>query len=120
MDLGALMGMLGQGGGQGLDPARLTEVAQQIGIPPGLAGQALQHMTAAAQSGQAQTPGQAVEHASQATGVDAGQLAAMLQQVMAGAGAGGLMGMAAGMLDRDKDGSVLDDLAGMAGGFSKR
>lgn len=127
MDLGALMGMLGGGAsGQsgGLDPTRIGQLAQQFGLPPELATQALQHMASAAQTGQAQTPDQAVEHASRETGLDVGSLAQMLQQLVGGqaggAQAGGFMGMATQMLDRDKDGSVIDDLTRLGGGIFKR
>lgn len=52
-------------------------------------------------------------------GLDEGGLAGMLQQEktkVAGQG-GGLLGSLAGMLDSDNDGSAIDDLGRMAGGF---
>lgn len=42
-----------------------------------------------------------------------GNIGAMLQ----GGGKGGIMKMVTGLLDRNRDGSVIDDLMGMAGGF---
>jgi hypothetical protein len=35
-------------------------------------------------------------------------------------GTGGLMGMVAGLLDRDRDGSISDDLGSMLGGLLRR
>jgi len=73
------------------------------------------------------------EHASGGTGLDAGLLKQMLPVVAsmmmgslskatAGGGApggqsGGMMDMLTGMLDADNDGSIVDDLMGMAGKF---
>ncbi len=74
------------------------------------------------------------EQASGGTGLDAGLLKQMLPLVAsmmmgslskatasgaapAGAQGGGIMGMLTGMLDADNDGSVVDDLMGMAGKF---
>lgn len=50
-------------------------------------------------------------------GLDAGSLAATLGQQKSAAQGGGLMGTLGSLLDRDGDGSPLDDIAGMAGGF---
>jgi len=73
------------------------------------------------------------KRASSRTGLDAGLLKQMLPLVasmmmgslskasagsaVAGGQGGGVMGMLTGMLDADNDGSVVDDLMGMAGKF---
>jgi hypothetical protein len=131
MDLGQIIGMVQQmQGGQGQQAGgapggfnlqAIESVAAQFGINPQTAIDAITHMGNAASSGQAETPDQAVEHASRETGVDAGTLAQLVQSLASGGGqGGGVMGMVEGMLDKNKDGSVLDDLAGMAGGLFKR
>lgn len=51
-------------------------------------------------------------------GLDSGGLAGMLQQQKSAAGQqGGLLGALTGMLDADGDGSAIDDIGKLAGGF---
>lgn len=59
----------------------------------------------------------------QQNGLDAAGIAGMLlggQQQQQAPQAGGLLGMAAQLLDQNKDGSAVDDLMGMAARFLKR
>lgn len=80
---------------------------------------------------------QVAARASQQTGIDPAILKKMLPLVAAlvmgglakqrggadrgaQAGAGGLAGMLGGLLDRDRDGSMVDDVAGMLGGMLKK
>lgn len=50
----------------------------------------------------------------------AGDLAGLLAGATSQAGAGDLLGMVTNLLDRDKDGSAVDDVVGMLGGFFKK
>lgn len=138
MDIGALINMLGaaQGGqpqmGQaasgaagGFDLGNLLQMAQQMGFSPDQAGAVLGQLNNAAASGHTDI-GAMANHAAGQTGMDAGMIGQLLQQMMGGmSGAagqgqmGGMMGMAADMLDQNNDGSVIDDLMGMAGKMMK-
>lgn len=109
--------LLGQLGG-GTDIANL---AAKIGIDPALAEKAI------AALGQAhQQPGDTVSAAAAKTGLEAG----VLQQIVEQIGGEGSLGSFSrllqdhpqasgllGALDRDGDGNPLDDIAGMAKGF---
>jgi hypothetical protein len=54
-------------------------------------------------------------------GLGPGQLSDMLnEEKSAMGGSSGVMGMVAGLLDRDHDGSVVDDVGGMLGNFFRR
>ena len=52
--------------------------------------------------------------------LDASGLSSMLSGLTAGGGGGDLMGMAAKILDADKDGDIMDDLGDLIGGFMKK
>ena len=119
--MGILDGILGQVGGG----ASLEAIATQLGLPKELAEQAI---TALGQSHA--EPGDTITGAAAKTGLDAGQLGQIVQQ-LGGEGAlaqlsqliqgNGALGGIANMLDRDGDGSALDDIAGMASGlFGKK
>jgi hypothetical protein len=108
----SIIGQLGGAGG-------LAGLARQVGIDPALAEKAVVAL------GQAHPePGDTVAVAAARTGIDAGALTSLVQQF---GGEGGLVRVNAilqdnpqlsgvlGMLDRDGDGSPLDDIAGMAG-----
>ena len=100
-------------------PDTVADIAAKVGIDPALAEKAV------AALGQAHAqPGDTVEAAAGKTGIDAGMLGQIVQQI-GGEGAlgdiasklGGNPQLAGvlGMLDRDGDGNPLDDIAGMAG-----
>ena len=138
MDIGALINMLGaaQGGqpqmgqaapgmGGGLDLGSLLQMAQQMGFSPDQAGAVLGQLNNAAASGTTDI-GAMASHAAGQTGMDAGMIGQLLQQMLGGMGGaagegqlGGMMGMAADLLDQNNDGSVVDDLMGMAGKMLK-
>lgn len=113
--MGLLDGILKQVGGA---PDDVANLASKVGIDPALAEKAV------AALGQAHDePGDTVETAAARTGLDAGTLGTIVEQL---GGEGSLDEFARmlkdnpdasgilGMLDRDGDGSPLDDIAGMA------
>jgi hypothetical protein len=107
--------------GQNVDIAGL---AGKFGIAPEMAEKAV------AALGQAHAePGDTIAGAAAKTGLDAGTLGQMAEQLGGEGGLGQLSGMLkdnpalsgiAGMLDRDGDGNPLNDLAGMASSFFKK
>jgi hypothetical protein len=115
--MSVLDSILGQVG-QHVDVANM---AQKLGIDPALAEKAI------AALGQAhQEPGDTIAGAAAKTGLDAGVLGQIVQQI----GGEGSLGEFArmltehpqaagilGMLDRDGDGNPLDDIAGIAKGL---
>jgi transposase-like protein len=116
--MGLLDGILQQVSGS---PDNVAEIAQKLGIDPALTEKAV------AALGMAHArPGDTVEEASAATGVDSGTLGRIVEQL---GGEGGLQQLneklknhpqlsgVASMLDRDGDGNPLDDVLGMAKGL---
>lgn len=113
--MGLLDGILGQVAGN-LD---VSAIANQVGLDPAMAEKAI------AALGQAHSePGDTVEAASAATGVDAGTLGQIVSQIGGEGALGQLSGLLkdnpqlgglASMLDRDGDGNPLNDIAGIAG-----
>lgn len=112
--MGLLDGILGQVAGN-MDVAA---IAKQVGIDPAMAE------TAIAALGKAHPePGDTVEAAAASTGLDAGVLGQIVQQLGGEGGLGQLSGLLkdnpqlagiAGMLDRDGDGNPINDVMGMA------
>jgi hypothetical protein len=112
--MGMLDGILGQLGG-----ADIGGLAEKFGLPPELAEQAV------AALGQSHAePGDTIAGAAAKTGLDAGTLGQIAQQLGGEGGLEQLSGMlkdnpalasVAGMLDRDGDGNPIDDVLGMAG-----
>lgn len=118
--MGMLDGILGQIGGAG----GIDAIAEKVGIPKEMAEKAV------AALGQSHAePGDTIEGAAAKTGLDAGTLGQITEQL---GGEGGLGQLAekikdipalsgiASMLDRDGDGNPLDDIAGMASSFFKK
>lgn len=115
--MGLLDGLLGQLGGN-IDVANM---ASQLGIPAGVAEKAI------AALGQAHAePGDTIAGAAAKTGLDAGVLGQIVQQIGGEGSLGRFAQMlqdhpqAAGvlsLLDRDGDGNPLDDIAGIAQGL---
>lgn len=115
--MGLLDGILGQVAGN-LDVAA---IAKQVGIDPSMAEMAVTALGKAHPE-----PGDTVETASAATGIDSGVLGQIVSQ-LGGEGALGQLsglikdhpqaGSLLGMLDRDGDGNPLNDIAGMASGL---
>lgn len=113
--MGLLDGILGQVAGN-LD---VSTIAQQVGLDPAMAEKAI------AALGQAHPePGDTVEAASAATGIDAGTLGQIVSQIGGEGALGQLSGLLKGngplggiasMLDRDGDGNPINDVAGIAG-----
>jgi hypothetical protein len=101
------------------DPSALTD-ASTIEDGNGILGHVL---------GSKDASRQVAQRASETTGIDAGILKRMLPVVaamamgglsrqgvsLAGAAPGGLLGMLTPLVDQNRDGSVLDDVAGLAG-----
>jgi hypothetical protein len=114
--MGLLDGVLGQLGG-----GNVGAIAEKFGLPPELAEKAV------AALGQSQAePGDTIAGAAAKTGIDAGTLGQIAEQLGGEAGLEKLNGMIkdnpalagiAGMLDRDGDGNPLDDVLGMAKGL---
>lgn len=77
-----------------------TQASQQTGIDPAILKKMLPLVAALVMGGLAKQRGGAAPGAQ--------------------AGAGGLAGMLGGLLDRDRDGSMVDDVAGMLGGMLKK
>ena len=105
-------------------PDTVASIAQKVGLDPALVEKGL------AALGQAHgEPGDTVEQASRKTQLDTGTLGSIMAQ-MGGEGAVGEMAGKAGgsghlsslnaLLDRDGDGSAMNDVAGMASKFLKR
>ena len=89
-----------------------NNLAQATGLDQGSAG-SLMEIVAPVVMG-------AVGRTQQQNNLDSGGLADYLgEQNQEQAGAGGVMGMLTSMLDSNKDGSMTDDLAKIAGGFFK-
>lgn len=105
--------------GQVSEHADVGNMAAKLGIDPSLAEKAI------AALGQAhQEPGDTIQSAAARTGLSAGTISQIVEQI----GGEGSLGQFAqmlkdnpqasgllGMLDRDGDGNPLDDIAGMAG-----
>ncbi len=93
-------------------PDDVANLASKIGIDPAMAEKAI------AVLGQThQMEGDTVELASAKTGLDTGVLNQIIEQI---GGEGSLTGFA-NMLDRDGDGSALDDISDIASGlFGKK
>jgi ATP phosphoribosyltransferase regulatory subunit HisZ len=114
--MGLLDGVLGQLGG-----GNVGAIAEKFGLPPELAEKAV------AALGQSQAePGDTIAGAAAKTGIDAGTLGQIADQLGGEAGLEKLNAMIkdnpalagiAGMLDRDGDGNPLDDVLGMAKGL---
>ena len=86
----------------------VTNMAEKFGIDPDLAAKAVAALGEAHQD-----PGDTIEVATAKTGMDA----QMLEQIRDAIGGEGSLAKFASMLDRDGDGSPLDDIADMASGF---
>ncbi len=114
--MGLLDGILGQLGG-----SDVGAIAAKFGLPPELAEKAV------AALGQSHAePGDTIAGAAAKTGIDAGTLGQIADQLGGEAGLEKLNGMIkdnpalagiAGMLDRDGDGNPLDDVLGIAKGL---
>jgi len=101
-------------------PDTVASLAEKVGIDPSMVEKGL------AALGQSQPEdGDTVELAAQKTGMDAGALGSIMEQM----GGEGALGSFAGMADgegglggiRDGDGNAMDDIAGMASGlFGKK
>jgi ATP phosphoribosyltransferase regulatory subunit HisZ len=114
------MGMLDEVLGQ-LGGSNVGAIAEKFGLPPELAEKAV------AALGQSQAePGDTIAGAAAKTGIDAGTLGQIADQLGGEAGLEKLNGLIkdnpalsgiASMLDRDGDGNPLDDMLGMAKGL---
>ena len=115
--MGLLDSILGQVG----SPADVANLAAKVGIDPAMAEKAIAALGVAHHE-----PGDTVAGAAAKTGLDAGTLSQIVEQI----GGEGSLGEFArmlrehpqasgilGMLDGDGDGNPLDDIAGMAKGL---
>ena len=107
--------------GQVSEHSDVANMAGKLGIDPGIAEKAI-----AALGHAHQQPGDTLEFAAGKTGLDIGMLAQIVEQIGGEGSLGEFARMlednpqAAGilkLLDRDGDGSALDDIAGMAKGL---
>jgi ATP phosphoribosyltransferase regulatory subunit HisZ len=89
-------------------PDDVVNLAEKVGLDPKTAEKAI-----AALGHAHQLEGDTVEAASAATGLPKGTL----EQIVAAIGGEGSLSNFATMLDRDRDGNPLDDIAGMAKGL---
>ncbi|QMW24140.1 hypothetical protein [Sandaracinobacteroides saxicola] len=105
MDLTSILGQLG--GATALQ-AQAMKLAQDHGVSPEIVSQLLSHLGGQASAG-VSDPSALAQSGAAATGLDASAVMAMVQSLMANSG-----GLTA-MLDADKDGSIVDDVIGMAG-----
>ena len=109
MDISQLIAMAGGSAG-------VAAMAQRFGLPQAQVEQVLGQLGQGATRG-VSDPGALTEQTSAATGVEPGAVQDMLGQLMnPGVGSGGLMQM----LDRNNDGSAVDDVIGLAKGFLGR
>lgn len=93
-------------------PDDVANLAAKVGIPPAMA-----EMAIAALGKAHQQQGDTVEGAAAATGIDAGVLGQIVQQI----GGEGSLSNFASMIDKDGDGNPLDEIMGMASGlFGKK
>ena len=83
----------------------LVNRATKLGISPEMAERAVAALGEAHQE-----PGDTVQQAAAKTGLDAGVLSQIVEQI----GGEGSLGKFASMLDQDGDGNPLDDIAGFA------
>lgn len=94
--------------GIGGAPDDVTNLANKIGIDPGMAEKAIAALGKAHQA-----PGGTVETASAATGLPTDKL----NEIVTAIGGEGSLTQFASMLDRDGDGNPLNDVLGMAKGL---
>ena len=94
--------------GIGGAPDDVTNLANKIGIDPGMAEKAIAALGKAHQA-----PGDTVETASAATGLPTDKL----NEIVTAIGGEGSLTQFASMLDRDGDGNPLNDVLGMAKGL---
>jgi len=87
------------------DHPELANMAAKLGIEPKLAERAVAALGEAHQQ-----PGDTVQQAAAKTGIDAGTVGQIVEQI----GGEGSLGRFATMLDQDGDGNPLDDIAGFA------
>lgn len=116
--MGLLDGILQQVAGS---PDSVAELAAKVGIDPALAEKAV-----AALGKSHAEPGDTVELAAQKAGLDVGKISQILTQLGGEGALAEIVGKLGDnpqlsgifdMLDRDGDGSPLDDIAGMAKGL---
>ncbi len=89
-------------------PDDVVNLAAKVGLDPAMVEKAISVL------GQThQMQGDTVELAAAKTGIDAGALSKIVEQI----GGEGSLTKFAGMLDRDGDGNPLNDIVGMAGKF---
>ena len=118
------------GAGMGLEDL-ISGLSGQHGVSTDALSGLLGHLAGQVQSG-VTDPTALVQAGAAQSGLDMGTITNLLQGLAAGAGgmgglagmlgggagsAGGMMGMATSMLDQNKDGSIVDDVLGMASSF---
>ena len=92
-------------------PDDVVNLAEKVGITPQMAEQAI-----AALGRTHQMEGDTVGLAAEKTGIDSSVLSSIVQHI----GGEGSLSQVASVLDRDGDGSPLDDIAGFASSFFTR
>lgn len=83
----------------------LGNMAEKLGIDPAMAERAVAALGEAHQQ-----PGDTIAQAAEKTGLDAGTLGQIVEQI----GGEGSLGRFSQMIDQDGDGNPLDDIAGFA------
>ena len=94
----------------GLAGPQAAQLGAKVGLSPEQVTEVLGHLGGQASAG-VTDPHEAAQATAAHTGIDPAMIQGVLGALMAGGGAGGLMNM----LDRNHDGSVIDDVMGMFG-----
>ena len=99
----------------GLAGPQAAQLGAKIGLSPEQVSQVLGHLGGQASAG-ITDPHAAARATAAHTGIDPAMIQGVIGALTASGGAGGLVNM----LDRNHDGSVVDDVMGMASGFLGR
>jgi hypothetical protein len=101
---------------EGVAGPQMAEMGAKVGLTPEQVTAIVNHIGGQATAGET-NPGVAVAQAAEHTGIDPSMIGGLLSCLTGGAAAGGamggIMGMATQMLDKNHDGSVIDDVMGM-------
>ena len=101
---------------EGVAGPQMAQMGARVGLSPDQVTAIVNHIGGQASAGQTD-PGMAVQQTAEHTGIDPSMIGGLLSQLTGGGAMGGIMGMATSMLDKNHDGSVIDDVMGM---FNKR
>ncbi len=97
---------------EGVAGPQIAEMGAKVGLSHEQTTAILNHIGGQVTAGETNSS-TAVTEAAQHTGIDAGMIGGLLSGLAGAGGAGGIMGMATQMLDKNHDGSIIDDVMGM-------